>query len=204
MGRQLFSEWYQMILDVFRCFQLFVDYFKWRYGIQWCPATGWSPAIRWSQLFVDPQLFNDPQLFDDPHLFDDQLELWTLIIQNSTVIPPSPMVLFLTEHHQSQQWANQYLLGHNRVKCFWSGIFLDSSGCLFVSQAAFLLCSWAKLMLGWCSREYSSTVPIEHIIQIRQSLQLFKLSFQLELLQFSPDILQTPIDTNRLWLHKCW
>ena len=38
--------------------------------------------------------FNDPKEFDDPQLFDDQLEVWTLIIQKSTVIPPSPMVLF--------------------------------------------------------------------------------------------------------------
>ena len=29
----------------------------------------------------------------DPQLFDDQLELWTLIIQKSTVIHPSLMVL---------------------------------------------------------------------------------------------------------------
>ena len=39
-------------------------------------------------------MFNDPQLFDDPQLLDDQLEVWTSIIQKSTVIPPSPMVLF--------------------------------------------------------------------------------------------------------------
>ena len=38
--------------------------------------------------------FEDPQLFDVPQLFNDQLEVWTLIIQNSTVIPPSLMVLF--------------------------------------------------------------------------------------------------------------
>ena len=41
-----------------------------------------------------PQLFDDPQLFHDPQLLDDQLEAWTLIIQKSTVIPPSLMVLF--------------------------------------------------------------------------------------------------------------
>ena len=44
---------------------------------------------------VGLQLFDDHQLFDDPQLFDDQLEVWTLIIQKSTVIPSSPMVLFL-------------------------------------------------------------------------------------------------------------
>ena len=42
----------------------------------------------------DPQLFDDPQVFDDPQLFDDQLEVWILINQKSTVIPPSLMVLF--------------------------------------------------------------------------------------------------------------
>ena len=47
----------------------------------------------------DPQLFDDPQVFDDPQLFDDQLEVWTLIIEKSTVIPPSRMVLFSTIWH---------------------------------------------------------------------------------------------------------
>ena len=44
------------------------------------------------QPFDDPQLFDDPKLFDDPQLFDDQLEVWTLIVQKSTVILPPPMV----------------------------------------------------------------------------------------------------------------
>ena len=43
----------------------------------------------------DPQLFDDPQLVDDLQLYDDPLEVWTLIIQKSTVIPPSSMVLFM-------------------------------------------------------------------------------------------------------------
>ena len=38
--------------------------------------------------------FNDPKEYNDPQLFDDQLGIWTLIIQKSTVIPPSLMVLF--------------------------------------------------------------------------------------------------------------
>lgn len=45
----------------------------------------------------NPQLFDDPQIFDDPQLYDDQLEVWTLIIQKSTVIPPSLMVLFFNK-----------------------------------------------------------------------------------------------------------
>ena len=45
------------------------------------------------EVFNDPQVYDDPQLFDDPKLFDDQLEVWTLIIEKSTVIPPSLMVL---------------------------------------------------------------------------------------------------------------
>ena len=47
-----------------------------------------------SMDFNDPKESDDPQLFDDPQLVDDQLEVWTLIIQKSTVIPPSLMVLF--------------------------------------------------------------------------------------------------------------
>ena len=44
--------------------------------------------------FKDPEESDDPQVFDDPQLFDEQLEVWTLIIEKSTVIPPSLMVLF--------------------------------------------------------------------------------------------------------------
>ena len=36
--------------------------------------------------FDDPQLFNDPQQFDNPQLLKDKLEVWTLIIQKSTVM----------------------------------------------------------------------------------------------------------------------
>ena len=61
-----------------------------------------------SMNFKDPKESDDPQLFDDPSScylmiprylmipsYDDQLEVWTLIIEKSTVIPPSLMVLFL-------------------------------------------------------------------------------------------------------------
>ena len=41
--------------------------------------------------------FNDPKELDDPQLFDDQFEVWTLIIQKSTVIPPSLIFLFKSE-----------------------------------------------------------------------------------------------------------
>ena len=65
-----------------------------------------------SMNYKDPKESDDPQLFHDPQLFDDQLEVWTLIIEKSTVIPPSLMVLslFLTSisvssklHFQHQQ-----------------------------------------------------------------------------------------------------
>ena len=49
--------------------------------------------------FDDSQLFDEPQLFVDPQQFDDQLEVWTLINQKSTVIPPSLMVMFYTDHN---------------------------------------------------------------------------------------------------------
>ena len=70
----------------------------WTFKIQRNPnrIIRWSPTIWWSQqlLFDDPQVFDDPQLFDDRQLFDDKLEVWTLITEKSTVIPPSLMVLF--------------------------------------------------------------------------------------------------------------
>ena len=51
-----------------------------------------------SMNFKDPKESDDPQVFDDPQLFDDQLEVWTLIIEKSTVIPPSLMVLLKLIH----------------------------------------------------------------------------------------------------------
>ena len=86
-------------LDLPRMFAGFFqdDHFQWKYGLWWSKGTRWSPTIWWSQLFDDPKLFDDPQPFDDPQLFDDQLEVWTLIIEKSTVIPSSPMVLFTAE-----------------------------------------------------------------------------------------------------------
>ena len=59
----------------------FADHFKWKYGLSWSKGIRSSPTIWWSHLF------------DDRQLFDDQLEVWTLIIQKSTVMPPSLMIL---------------------------------------------------------------------------------------------------------------
>ena len=52
-------------------------------------AQMFSYVHRYFQMITDVSGF-----FDDPQLFDDQLEVWTLIIRKSTVIPPSLMVLF--------------------------------------------------------------------------------------------------------------
>ena len=59
-----------------------------------CSYGSCGPGGNESMDFIDAKEFDDPQLFDERQLFDDQLEVWTLIIQKSTVIPPSPMVLF--------------------------------------------------------------------------------------------------------------
>ena len=71
----------------------------WSFQMKVSKGIRWSPTIWWSQklLFDDPQVFDDPQLFDDPQVFDDQLVVWTLIIEKSTMIPPSLMVLFQTQ-----------------------------------------------------------------------------------------------------------
>ena len=74
-------------LDVLRMFAgFFQDIF---------PMLRWVLWAWWNLMIISNESvdFNDPKEFNDPQLFDDQLEVWTLIIQKSTMIPPSPMVL---------------------------------------------------------------------------------------------------------------
>ena len=78
-------------------------------------GTRWSSTIWWSQLIDDPQLFDDPQPFDVPQLFYDQLEVWTLIIQKSMVIPSSPMVLFIILYHRYPRGLYQNVQNVGRV-----------------------------------------------------------------------------------------
>ena len=59
------------------------------------PIIGLVGLVEFDDHFNDSRDSNDPKELDDPQLFDDQLEVWTLIIQESTVIPPSLMVLLL-------------------------------------------------------------------------------------------------------------
>ena len=82
----------QMFSDVQRCFQVFTD------------VLGCWMEILFLMIFDSLKVlsnesmdFNDPKEFDDPQVFDGrkfQLEVWNLIIQKSTVIPPSSLVLF--------------------------------------------------------------------------------------------------------------
>ena len=91
-------------------------------AIQWSPAIRWSPAILWSRLFYDPSYSMIPAILWS-QLFYDQLEVWTLIIQKSTVIPSSPMVLF--------QLSNcQYL--NNKIKVL--SLTLENKSVLSVSS----------------------------------------------------------------------
>ena len=57
-------------------------------------------VLNWSQIFSMISAILLYQLFDDPQLFDEQLDVWTLIIPKSTVIPPSLMVLFFFSSDQ--------------------------------------------------------------------------------------------------------
>ena len=66
-----------------------------------------SPTIWW------------PQLIDDRQLFDDKLEVWTLIIQNSTVIPPSLMVLFSSNSGLLTYPINGCILYIHQHSCSW-------------------------------------------------------------------------------------
>merc|ERR1711963_610223 len=70
-------------------------------------------------LFDDPQVFDDPQLFDDPQVFDDQLEVWTLIIEKSTVIPPSLMVLFNSFTIETLVLVQKTCSSFDQLKATW-------------------------------------------------------------------------------------
>ena len=83
------------------------------------------PAIRWSQLFK----------FDDPQLFDDHLEVWTLIIQKFTVIPPS-LISFLEKKVLPALVLASYIV-YFAVACNfyfdnWCWLFMDT--CLVILQ----------------------------------------------------------------------
>ena len=76
MGHQLFSGWYQMILDVFRCSQLFSDVFSWvvrtfflrmpsidcRYSIEILRCV--QDVLRCPQMFADVRCSG---IFSDDH-----------------------------------------------------------------------------------------------------------------------------------------
>ena len=96
-------------------------------------------CLRCAQIFSDVHrcfqmipAFDDPQLFDDLQLFDDQLEVWTLIIQNSTVIPPSLIVLFFllvvgfSTMHGHPLGIDKVEQGADSPRLLWSTI-LDSA-----------------------------------------------------------------------------
>ena len=59
-----------------------------------------------SMDFNDPKELDDPKLFDDLQPFNDQSEVWTLIIQKSTVIL---MVLLIKDNKSiiGSRWRDQ-------------------------------------------------------------------------------------------------
>ena len=94
-----------------------------------------SPTIWWSQLF------------DDRQLFDDQLEVWTLIIQNSTVIPPSLMVLFSVVNNHVQTWI------------WWFGSFSASLDSLRIQEGQFWV--FGTFVTFFCLMSFS---PISQVV----------------------------------------
>ena len=113
----------------------FADHFKWKYGLSWSKGIRSSPTIWWSQLF------------DDRQLFDDQLEVWTLIIQNSTVIPPSLMVLFSVVNNHVQTWI------------WWFGSFSASLDSLRIQEGQFWV--FGTFVTFFCLMSFS---PISQVV----------------------------------------
>ena len=75
----------------------------WTLEIQRNPMMPNYSIIRWSQQL----LFDDPQVFDDPQLFVDQLEVWTLIIEKSTVVGDTSITDGLVKWYPAGQWATK-------------------------------------------------------------------------------------------------
>ena len=79
MGPQLFSGWYQMILDVFRCSQLFSDVFSWvvtfmdnhplcGHFFSGCPQLITDILYRFSDVFkICSDVLRCSQMFSDDH-----------------------------------------------------------------------------------------------------------------------------------------
>ena len=92
-----------MILDVFRCSQLFSDVFSWivtfmdnhplcAYCVELPP---YSDIVFHDMMVSGLRMdFNNTKELDDPRYAMIPVIRWTLIIQKSKVIPPSLMVLF--------------------------------------------------------------------------------------------------------------
>ena len=83
MGPQLFSGWYQMILDVFQCSQLFSDVF--RLFSDCFPIVFWllKSSSSWTKLsMIGPQLFSRwyqmiSEVFRCSQLFSDVFRLFS-------------------------------------------------------------------------------------------------------------------------------
>ena len=97
---------------------------------------------------------------NDPQLFDDQLEVWNLIIQKSTVIPSSPMVLFLLLCYRPPSFEKKgvYLpyLAHNSQNSIKEGVVnLATIGQNDSGPMKMKLKNW--ILLAFCFTEHNKS-----------------------------------------------
>ena len=119
-------------------------------AIRWSPGILWSPAIRWSPAI------------------HDQLEVWTLIIQKSTVIPPSLMVLLQNERllHKHTWWNGEMFLflRHGFLQNWFSSVFVSTfrtGGLVDFTVKMFSTISCSLPPDFACSRKVES-IPLAH------------------------------------------
>ena len=99
--------------------------------------------------------------FDDPQLFDDQLEVWTLINQKSTVIPPSLMVLFDV-----------------------GGMFCEDCWCWWIFLSSFIWCWWNVFVTcAHLQKRIDRICPKKHRPRVRPAL-----FYDLDLCRLEPPV----------------
>ena len=110
-------------LDVPRIFAGFFQDVFWM--LQWVLWAWWNLMnISNERNSIIPNYLMIPAIRWSPAI-DDRLEVWTLIIQNSTVIPPSLMVLFSVVNNHVQTWI------------WWFGSFSASLDSLRIQEGQF-------------------------------------------------------------------
>ena len=126
IGPQLFSGWYQMILDVFRCSQLFSDVFSWvvtfmdnhplcGHFFSGCPQLITDILYRFSDVFkICSDVLRCSQMFSDDHrcfwIFSRYSIDVLLMFSRCSLDVPRMIAGFFQDDHFKWNWIELNLL----------------------------------------------------------------------------------------------